>query len=170
MILFLAILVTLALFAKRLKKRQFYAGVITAVTILFLRFPTGLELTFVDVGQGDCIYLGAPGGRHILIDGGSSDLSGVEEYQILPFLKYRGVSALDAVFVTHPDSDHENGIRGMMEAYEENGIRIGMLVLPDVAKESRNENYLTLAALARKKGCRCVLSRPGTGFPLEKLC
>lgn len=151
-IFFLAILAALIFLAKRLKRQQFFAGAMTAVLLLILRIPTGLELTFVDVGQGDCIYLSEPGGRRILIDGGSSDQSDVESYQILPFLKYRGVSALDAVFVTHPDSDHENGIRGMMETYEENGIRIGMLVLPDVAAESRNENYLSLVILAEEKG------------------
>lgn len=151
-ILFLAIFSALVFGAKKMKRLQFFAGIAAAVAILILRPPAGLELTFADVGQGDCIYVSEPGGRCILIDGGSSDKSGVEEYQILPFLKYRGVSALDAVFVTHPDSDHENGIRGMLEAYEKNGIRIGMLVLPDVDMESRNENYLSLAALSEKKG------------------
>lgn len=149
---FLAILAAFAYFAKKMNRRQFFTGIAAAVVILFLRVPTGLELTFLDVGQGDCIYLSEPGGRRILIDGGSSDQSDAESYQILPFLKYRGVSSLDAVFVTHPDSDHENGIRGMLQTYEENGIRIGMLVLPDVAVESRNGNYLSLAALAKEKG------------------
>lgn len=151
-ILFLAILSALVFWAKKMKRLQFFAGIIAAGVILILRLPAGLELTFADVGQGDCIYVSEPGGRCILIDGGSSDKSDVEEYQILPFLKYRGVSVLDAVFVTHPDSDHENGIRGMLEAYEKNGIRIEMLVLPDVDMESRNENYLSLAALSEKKG------------------
>lgn len=151
-VLFLAILTALVLFAKKLKRRQFFAGIGIALTILVLRAPLKLELTFLDVGQGDCIYVSEPGGRCILIDGGSSDKSSVEEYQILPFLKYRGAAFLDAVFVTHPDSDHENGIRGMLETYEENGIPIGMLVLPDVAAESRNENYLSLAELAKTKG------------------
>lgn len=157
-LLFLMILVSLVLFTKKLKRRQFFAGIIVAMTILLLRVPTGFELTFLDVGQGDCIYLSESGGRRILIDGGSSDKSDVAEYQIVPFLKYRGVSFLDAVFVSHPDSDHENGIRGILENYEESGIRIGMLVLPDVAGESKNDNYLTLAALAKEKGVpvRCI--------------
>lgn len=150
-VLFLAILAAFTYFAKKMNRRLFIAGITAALVILFLRVPTGLELTFVDVGQGDCIYLSAPDGRRILIDGGSSDKSDVANYQILPFLKYRSVSSLDAVFVTHPDSDHENGIREMMETYEENGICIKMLVMPDVAAESRNENYLTLVALAKTK-------------------
>ena len=72
-----------------------------------------------------------------MIDGGSSDTKDVDVYRIVPFLKYRGISRLDAVFVTHPDSDHENGIRGMLENYDKNGIRIGMLIMPDVGEESK---------------------------------
>jgi competence protein ComEC len=102
----------------------------------------------LDVGQGDSIYLSEDNGMHVLIDGGSSSKSDVETYQILPFLKYRGAGYLDAVFVTHPDSDHENGIRAWLENYEESGIGIGMLVLPAVEEGSRNEDYQELEALA----------------------
>lgn len=151
-VLFCGLIALAVFFAVKRRKRQFAAGIVLAVTVLCLRFSMGLEITVLDVGQGDCIYLSEGKNRHYLIDGGSSDKSDVDEYQIVPFLKYRGVSGLDAVFVTHPDSDHENGIRGMLENYEENGIRVGMLALPDVAEESKNENYLTLQSLAEDRG------------------
>lgn len=157
---FLGVLVLSVLFAKKMKRWQFAAAVFLAVAVLTLRFPQGLSLTFLDVGQGDCICL-EEGRRHFLIDGGSSDTGDVDVYRIVPFLKYRGISYLDAVFVTHPDSDHENGIRGMLENYEENGIEIGMLVLPDVAKESKNDNYLTLVAMAKDKGVPVRLIHTG---------
>ncbi len=157
---FLMILVLAALFAKRMKRGQFAAAVLLAVAVLTLRLPQGLTITFLDVGQGDCICL-EEGRRRFLIDGGSSDTDDVDVYRIVPFLKYRGISRLDAVFVTHPDSDHENGIRGMLENYEENGIEIGMLVLPDVARESKNETYLTLAALAESRGVPVHLIHAG---------
>lgn len=166
---FLLILVMLAVFARKLKKRHFFTGVAVSAAILLLRLPAGFELTFLDVGQGDCIYLSAPGGRHILIDGGSSDKSDVAEYQLLPFLKYKGVSSLDAVFITHPDSDHENGIRGMLKSGDESGVRIGMVVLPDVAAESRNENYLSLAALAKEKGVPLRFISCGDSMSLGKV-
>lgn len=165
-IFFLGILILLAAFSRKLKGPQFFAGIAVAAAILVLRVPAGFELTFLDVGQGDCIYLSAPGDKHILIDGGSSDKSDVGEYSILPFLKYRGVSALDAVFITHPDSDHENGIRGMLEQYGEGGVRIGRVVLPDIAVKSRNENYLTLVALAKSKGVPVNFIACGDRFSL----
>ncbi len=157
---FLGILMLAAFFAKRMKRGQFAATVFLAVAVLALRLPRGLTITFLDVGQGDCICV-EEGRRHFLIDGGSSDTSDVDVYRMVPFLKYRGISHLDAVFVTHPDSDHENGIRGMLENYEENGIGIGMLVLPDVAGDSKNENYHSLVALAEDKGVPVRLIHAG---------
>lgn len=149
---FLGLMAVAVFFAAGKRRGHFWAGTFLAVVFLTVRLPGGLEITLLDVGQGDCIYLSEGTRRHYLIDGGSSDKSGVDGYRIVPFLKYRGVSELDAVFVTHPDSDHVNGVRGMLEDYEENGIRIGMLVLPDVADESKNESYLTLEALAESRG------------------
>jgi len=157
---FLGILMLTVVFAKKMKRWQFGAAVILAVTVLVLRVPGGLTITFLDVGQGDCICL-EEGGRRFLIDGGSSDTKDVDAYRIVPFLKYRGISCLDAVFVTHPDSDHENGIRSMLENYEDNGIKIGTLFLPDVSEESKNENYLTLVALAKKEGVPVRLIHTG---------
>lgn len=157
---FLGILILAAFFAKRMKRGQFAAMVFLAVAVLALRIPRGLTITFLDVGQGDCICV-EEGRRHFLIDGGSSDTSDVDVYRMVPFLKYRGISYLDAVFVTHPDSDHENGIRGMLEHYGENGIGIGMLVLPDVAGDSKNENYHSLVTLAEDKGVPVRLIHAG---------
>ncbi len=134
---------------KRRKKGHFWGAVIGAVVLLGFRMPHGFEITMLDIGQGDCIYLADGQGGHYLIDGGSSDRKEVETYQIAPFLKYRGVSRLDAVFVTHSDADHISGIKGLMEAYGETGIGIGCLYLPDLAKACRDENYLELAALAK---------------------
>lgn len=165
---FPAALIGLALLGKRLRRWQFFLGIAVAAFVLTFRPPEGVELSFLDVGQGDCIYLQG-GGKRILIDGGSSDVSDVGKYRIAPFLKYRGAGRLDAVFVTHPDSDHENGIRGLLEAYEENGIRIGALVLPDVSPESRNDNYRTLEALAAKKGVPVQYIAAGDSLRLGKV-
>lgn len=157
---FLLVFMLAVFFVKRMKRGQFAAAVFVAVAVLTMRVPRGLTITFLDVGQGDCICM-EEGGRHFLIDGGSSDTNDVDAYRIVPFLKCRGISRLDAVFVTHPDSDHENGIRGMLEDYEDNGIRIGMLVMPDVSMESKNENYLTLVALAETKSVPVRLIHAG---------
>lgn len=89
-----------------------------------------LRVTFLDVGQGDCIYIRSPRGTSYLMDGGSSDVKNVGRYRIEPYLKYRGVKRLDYVFVSHGDADHINGIRELLER-KKIGVDIGMLVLPE---------------------------------------
>lgn len=151
-VLFLGMIAGLIVWEHRMSKLLFWQGVLCALCLFTIRLPQGLEITMVDVGQGDCIYLSEDNGTRFLIDGGSSDKSDVAAYQILPFLKYKGVDYLNAVFVTHPDSDHENGIRAWLEGYEESGINLGMLILPDVDEESKNEDYRELEELAVRNG------------------
>ena len=84
----------------------------------------------LDVGQGDGIYLRTAAGTTILIDGGSTSVTKVGTYRILPFLKTEGVGELDYVVVTHTDEDHISGIKELIEAAgEPGGLRIGTLLL-----------------------------------------
>lgn len=120
----------------------------------------------LDVGQGDCICIETDQGESMLIDGGSTDKKEVDVYQIVPFLKYQGISELKAVAVTHPDSDHMNGIQGMLEKYQENGIYIGTLLLPSVRQEGKNENYRRLEELAAENEIPIHYLSAGEGFHL----
>lgn len=149
---FLGILLGLVAWNHRLSKFCFWQGVLCALFILTIRLPQGLQITMVDVGQGDCIYLTEDSGMHMLIDGGSSDKSDVADHQMMPYLKYEGVSYLDAVVVTHPDSDHISGICAMLEEADTSGISIGTLYLPDVGETGRNEEYHEMERLALEAG------------------
>lgn len=151
------------------KKGPFWCAVFGAVFLLGFQMPQRFEITMMDIGQGDCFYLADGQGGHYLIDGGSSDQKEVETYQIAPFLKYRGVSRLNAVFVTHSDADHISGIKGLMEDYGETGIEIGCLYLPDLAEMSRDESYLELAALARSRDIPVGLLHEGDRLANGKL-
>ena len=126
--------------------------ILGALCLLFLRTESGLQVTVLDVGQGDCIYIRSGEGRHYLIDGGSSSKSGVAQYQMLPYLAYEGAGHLDAVFVTHSDGDHCNGILEWLGAYPAEGITIGSLILPDIDAKSRDGEYEELVRLAGEKG------------------
>lgn len=108
--------------------------------VLLVRLPQGLEMTFLDVGQGDCIYVRSENGHSYLFDGGSTDKSKVGKYQITPFLKSKGIGKLEAVFVSHGDKDHYSGIEELLENEETDRIRIKCLVLPVTAKEEAEEN------------------------------
>ncbi|MBU2573855.1 MAG: MBL fold metallo-hydrolase, partial [Elusimicrobia bacterium] len=54
-----------------------------------------LKVYFVDVGQGDAIYIEFPNGKNALIDGGPSGA------KIQDFLKAKGVAKIDYVALTH---------------------------------------------------------------------
>ena len=61
-----------------------------------------LEVHFLDVGQGDAMYIRTPGQKHYLIDTGTRSA----RKQIIPYLKYLDVKELDGVILSHSHLDH----------------------------------------------------------------
>lgn len=133
-----------------LKKR--WAIVLCGIALLLWRGRSELQITFLDVGQGDCIYIRTEEGTNFLIDGGSSQVSSVGKYRILPYLKAQGAAELEGVFITHPDEDHCNGIRELLRQGKKEGIRIKRLYLPDIGGEFRGEAYHALEQAAGEAG------------------
>lgn len=136
-----AVLLGVICLQKRVSLKGRWIAVLLGASFLFLRDGGKLEITFLDVGQGDCIHIQSADGRHYLVDGGSSSVQGVGAYRILPYLKYRGADRLEAVFVTHPDADHCNGILELIEEGEKEGVTVRKLYLPGVGKEAVNDGY-----------------------------
>lgn len=118
-----------------------------------------LELNFLDVGQGDCIFMRSENGFTCLIDGGSTDEKSVGTYRIIPFLKAKGVRKLDYVMVSHADSDHMNGILELLEESGKGGINIGNLVLPKTSLVE--ENYKKLVQVAEENGILIAYIKAG---------
>lgn len=83
------------------------------------------EIDFIDVGQGDGIYINSGDGAHFFIDGGSTSSDSVGQYTMLPFLKYKGIGSIDYWFVSHMDLDHVSGVLELLEQ----GYRIKNIVL-----------------------------------------
>ncbi len=73
-------------------------------------------------------------------------------YVLLPCLKYYGIQMLDAVFVSHPDADHTNGIEELLQLAAKNRIRIGQLILPAIAPEARKEQFSGLLSAVEDYG------------------
>ena len=85
-----------------------------AVFLLCHSIPPSFQITFLDVGQGDCILLQI-GKRSFLVDCGSSSVTDVWNFRVKSTLKYYGIRTLDRIFLTHGDVDHTNGIRQMLD-------------------------------------------------------
>ena len=122
------------------------AAWLMAFLLLFPTHPTGLTVTFLDVGQGDGIVLRSAS-HVILVDCGSSQQKSVGEKVLMPYLRSQGVTHVDLAVMTHGDQDHINGIRYLLE-HPESGIRLGGLMMP---KAGNDEIYGKMAELAKKQ-------------------
>jgi competence protein ComEC len=118
------------------------------------RHPGQLELTVLDVGQGDSLFLVSPGGKTLLIDGGGAfsgfpgkpENNGIDpgEEAVSPYLWSRGFKHIDYVAVTHGHQDHVGGLTAVLENFSVGTLCLGREI-PGSAQER-------LAALARRRG------------------
>lgn len=179
-----------ALLSFRKKQRRWRRGLLAAGALLCLAslgldaFVAGhrLEMTFLDVGQGDACYV-RQGKWRMLIDGGarhswrtgSEDRAGTFSVDygrsaVLPFLRGEGVRYLDVMLVSHGDSDHCGGLLAVLQ-----NVDVGLLVTgPELSDEGAEETrdgeglsaYRELLLEAERRGVPRVQLRAGDGFDL----
>ena len=68
-----------------------------------------LRVTFLDVGQGDCIIVRTPAGKVIMIDAGDDTEYAAEKY-IIPYLEANDIKKIDALVISHAHRDHIGGL------------------------------------------------------------
>ena len=147
-----------------LAKSGFVVSLAAALFVLSQRDRQHMEITCLDIGQGDAIAAQLPTGEVFLVDGGSSNKKNIGQYQLLPFLKNQGISYVDAVFISHTDEDHISGVREILE-YMEKGLislKIGNLILPGISEKP--EAWRELEALAKKVGIQVMTANRGDDF------
>ena len=121
---------------------------VIGLILLGMRFGNGVQIIFLDVGQGDCVLIQTEAGENYLYDCGSTSRSNVGKYVLLPYLKYRGIRNLDAIFVSHPDRDHVNGVIEVLEYAKEKGIQVAQIVISATGIENAAEQYVELLEAA----------------------
>ena len=120
-----------------------------------------LEVTAVDVGQGDSLLVVSPQGRTLLMDAGgltgqprsSFDLG---EDVVSPYLWWRGMVRLDAVAISHAHSDHMGGMRAIIANFHPRELWIS------IRPESRDLD--ALLEEARRQGIEIKEFREGAHF------
>jgi len=127
----------------------------------------GLDIQFMDVGQGDGIFIKADDGTTITIDGGSSDVKNVAKYRMIPCIKASGTGVIDYAVITHADKDHISGIEEILNMNTENGLTIKNLVMPHVSYE--DEAYDELLTAAKTKGIQVLYIKEGDTMKLGKV-
>ncbi len=130
----------------KLKKTVIAAGMVIAVFITISFTGRGLEVCFIDVGQGDAALVRTAGGTDILIDAGGTE----GKYIIVPFLLDKGVASVDMAVVTHAHTDHIKGFEDILMMLGVDNILIPAipyeyLMLGDIANDNSNDNSNDIA-------------------------
>lgn len=115
--------------------------------------PSGIEVHFIDVGQGDATLIQADG-HAMLIDAGENDKGTAVQL----YLKKQGVEQLDYLVLTHTDSDHIGGADVIISKFT-----IGQIFLSDFKKD--NKTYRDLMDSMRNR--HMSFSTPKTGAEYE---
>jgi competence protein ComEC len=109
-----------------------------------------MRVSFLDVGQGDSIFIEAPSGRQVLIDGGP-DRSVLRELgKIMPWWD----RSIDVVIATHPDADHVVGLVDVLQRYT-----VDFIFDPGVKGDTPQAESM-LASVARENA-EHILARRG---------
>jgi competence protein ComEC len=107
-----------------------------------------LRVTFLDVGQGDAVFVEFPDGKSMLIDAGPRGLhTDAGARFVVPFLKAKGISMVGAAVVSHPHSDHLGGIPAVLR-----GIPVSSVIdAGSYAKSAIFDEYLRLTDSVKAK-------------------
>ena len=105
---------------------------------------------FIDVGQGDSIFIELPEGECMLIDAGESQYGST----VVSYIKGKGYSKVDYLIATHPHSDHIGGLTEVIQSLD-----IGSIYMTNAVHTTRT--YENLLAAIKNKGKKMKRAKAG---------
>lgn len=111
---------------------------------------TVLRVYFLDVGQGDAIYIRMPGGHDMLVDGGPSKIILEKLRKVMPWYD----RTIDIVVETHPDADHIGGLPSILERFH-----VEKFIEPGIESDNAIDDAIRM--IRAKKGVESILARRG---------
>lgn len=129
----------------RRRKLALLLSLVIALLFFLSKHPLQNEVTVVDIGQGDSIFLRDVKGKTLLIDvGGKVTFESKQTWQqratdsnaertLIPYLKSRGVSRIDQLVLTHTDTDHIGDMEEVAKHFDIGEVLVspGSLMVPD---------------------------------------
>ncbi|MGB9977332.1 DNA internalization-related competence protein ComEC/Rec2 [Thermovenabulum sp.] len=129
--------------------------IFSIILIIFVYFQKGpLEVTFLDVGQGDSCIIKTEDNRAFIIDGGGTPryLTGdfdTGEDILDPFLKSKGLNNIEAVIISHFDDDHAKGLLYILKNYKVNyllyGVKSSAMLYDEIMKIALKKNIKVMS-------------------------
>lgn len=91
-----------------------------------------LELTAIDVGQGESLFVATPAGNTMLVDtgglpvwGGTPPRLDIGEDVVAPYLWSRGIRRLDVLALSHLHQDHAGGAAAILDCFRPRELWVG---------------------------------------------
>jgi len=144
-----------------MKWKRYLAGLNIVLFIMFSLISnvrTGLEIIFLDVGQGDSEIIHTKNGKNIIIDGGKRNKNVVESY-----LDFKGINQIDIMILTHPDEDHIGGLIELIDV-----IHVDNIIVSDVDFSSI-ELYNEFISKANDKNVKITKVATGDRICLDQV-
>lgn len=123
--------------------------------VSFAEKENALTVAFLDVGQGDSIYIEGLNGEQILIDGGPNGNVLSELGKVMPF----GDRTIDLLIITNPDQDHYGGFLDILKSYD-----ISYVIEPGT--RTPNKTYQEFKRMVKEEGAEEMIARRGMNVPL----
>jgi competence protein ComEC len=158
-----------ARFARVRTRRLLRAGITVSAAIAVLSWSPLLlqpkdgriEIHAIDVGQGDAFAIRTPRGRWLLVDTGPRTARGdAGRDRVVPYLLGRGARRIEALILTHPDTDHIGGAEAVLTAFD-----VGLVVDPGLP--AGKDIFVDLLAAARRSDRRWVAGRENVTFTID---
>ena len=109
-----------------------------------------LRVNYIDVGQGDAIFIQLPNKETMLIDAGES----FEVDNVINYLNNLGITKIDYVVGTHPHTDHIGGLESIVNTFD-----IGSIYMPKAV--SNTKTYEDLLTAINNKGLKVKTAKSG---------